>query len=197
MKIRRIEIGDLETRVKWMNNPVIYANMGFTPPITLENTIKWYNKNLSLENRIDVTYIDDNNNIVGFGGITNIDPILRCGETYTFISPDFHGKGFGTHANQLLIDYAFNTLKLNKIISHVDEPNIASRRVREKLGFKLEGIIRDAKILNGALIDRYYYGLLKREYVRPSLNLSEIEINEKPIKIVRDDIYQETEGGGV
>ena len=171
-------MGDLPTRVEWMNDPRIYTNMGFTPPITLENTIAWFEKNQRLDNRIDVTYLDDNGNIVGFGGISLIDKVLQCGETYTFISPDFHHKGLGTHANQLLIDYGFNHLKLNKIVSHVDEPNIASRKVREKLGFKLEGIIRQSKMLNGKLIDRYHYGLLRSEYVRPDIDLSEINIED-------------------
>ena len=179
MKIRRIEESDLPIRVSWMNNPIIYANMGFTPPITLENTIQWYKRNLTRDDRIDVTYLDEEDRIVGFGGITQIDWRLRRGETYTFISPEHLHQGIGTHANQLLISYAFNVLQLNKISSHVDGPNMASRRVREKLGFKLEGIIRDEKLLNNQLIDRYYYGLLKREYVAPQINIDEIVIGSK------------------
>lgn len=167
--------------------------MGFTPPITLDNTIQWYNRNLTRDDRIDVTYLDDDNEIIGFGGITQIDWRLRRGETYTFISPDRHHQGIGTHVNQLLIDYAFNVLQLNKISSHVDKPNIASRRVREKLGFKLEGIIRDEKLLNGELIDRYYYGLLRREYTPPRLDLSEIDIDTDTIKVVRDNLYPHSE----
>ena len=178
MKIRRIEKGDLPTRVEWMNDPRIYMNMGFTPPITLENTIAWFEKNQKLDNRIDVTYLDDDGNIVGFGGIYLIDKTLGSGEAYMFIGPAYHKKGFGARGNGLLFDYAFNNLGLNKIISHVDDCNVASQKVWEKLGFKLEGIIRQSKMLNGKLIDRYHYGLLRSEYVRPDIDLSEINIDD-------------------
>lgn len=182
MIIRLFQFGDIETRVRWMNLPQIYANMGFTPPITIENTIAWYSKNLTSDNRIDVTYCDDNGDILGFGGVTQIDWDLGRGETYTFISPDKHHLGLGTKGNQLLIYISFRLLCLNKLSSHVDGPNIASRRVREKLGFKLEGVIRDEKRLNGELIDRYYYGLLNREY-KPPKDITDTQIRITNVEI--------------
>ena len=195
MEIRAFEKGDIPIRVEWMNDPDIYMHMGFTPPITLENTIKWYEKNKEMKNRVDLTYLDFDNNIMGFGGIINIDWVVGKGETYTFINPRLHGKGLGTKVNRLLIKYAFDVLKLNKLCSHIDSSNIASRRVREKLGFKLEGIIRDEKIENGQLIDRYYYGLLRREYSHQIFSLEEIKIDFRKIGIVRDDLYPQTGGG--
>jgi RimJ/RimL family protein N-acetyltransferase len=160
MRIRPLTELDLPIRVEWMNDPRVYTNMGFTPPITLEGTKQWFKNNQGNNNRIDLTYLDESNNVVGFCGLTHIDWATRQGETYSFISPNFQSQGHGTNQARMLIDYAFSNLKLNKLTSHIDETNRVSCRVREKLGFKLEGIIRQDKLLNGSLIDRYYYGLL-------------------------------------
>lgn len=160
MNIRPIIKDDLPIRVEWMNDPRVYTNMGFAPPITLEGTEKWFKSIQGNNNRIDLTYLDDCETIIGFGGITNIDWTTKQGEIYNFLNPLSQHKGLGTILQRMLVNYAFNNLSLNKLTSHIDEQNMASRRVKEKLGFKLEGIIRQDKLLNGSLIDRYYYGLL-------------------------------------
>ena len=196
MKVRKIEKGDLETRIKWMNDPRIFQHMGFTPPITYENTLKWFEKNQNKDNRIDLTYLDDNNNIIGFGGITEIDWKLRNGEIYIFINPDLHGKGLGSKTFNLLLEIGFRKLKLNKLNSHIDASNIGSRKAHEKGGFKLEGILRDEKMLDGKYEDRCYYGVLNKEYNPNNIIIDDILIEDYPLKIVRDDVYPQTGGGG-
>ena len=164
MEIRRLQKEDLQTRVLWMNNPAIYTSMHFTLPITLESTEKWYANNIGNEKRADVVLLEDDE-IVAFAGITNIDFTLHKGESYTFVSPDMQGKGIGTRARKMVLDYAFGELGLNKVYAYTNEDNIASCRLSEKLGFKLEGRFRQEYInKDGELKDRLYYGLLKEEW---------------------------------
>lgn len=164
MILRKLSIDDLPTRVEWMNNPAVYSTMHFEVPITLEKTIQWFNNNEDNKRRSDLVLIEAQQ-IVAFAGITNIDSTIGKGESYTFVNPNMQGRGIGTKARKLVIDYAFNELGLNKIYAFTNEDNIPSCRLSEKLGFKLEGRFREEYVnKDGILKDRLYYGLLKCEW---------------------------------
>lgn len=63
------------------------------------------------------------------------------------------------HLNEIL-DYPFNQLGYNRITARIRAGNIKSQNLAKKLGFVLEGVMREA--YNGE--DVYIYGLLKRDY---------------------------------
>ena len=164
MIIRRLEKGDLETRVEWMNNPLIYSSMHFEVPILMERTLQWYESNLTNDKRFDVTVLEDGE-IVAFGGFTSINREIGKAETYLFASPFQLHKGIGTRAKKLICEFGFKELGLNKIYFITNEDNYASIRVNEKCGFKLEGRLRKEYLTkNGEFKDRLYYGLLKEEW---------------------------------
>lgn len=56
---------------------------------------------------------------------------------------EFYGKGYGTEATHLIIDYGFKELNLHRIELEVYDFNPRAQRVYEKVGFKKEGIKRD------------------------------------------------------
>ena len=164
MIIRRLEKGDLETRVEWMNNPLIYSSMHFEVPILMERTLQWYESNLTNDKRFDVTVLEDGE-IVAFGGFTSINREIGKAETYLFASPFQLHKGIGTRAKKLICEFGFKDLGLNKIYFITNEDNYASIRVNEKCGFKLEGRLRKEYLTkDGEFKDRLYFGLLKEEW---------------------------------
>ena len=147
-----------------MNNPAIYSSMHFELPITLEKTTMWYRNNIGNEKRADMVVLDDGK-IVAFCGITGIDPIVKKGESYTFVCPEMKGKGIGTKARILMLEYAFTELGLNKVFCLTNEDNYPSCKLSEKLFFKLEGRHRKEYLTaDGEWKDRLYYGLLKEEF---------------------------------
>ena len=64
-----------------------------------------------------------------------------------------------------LIDYAFNTLKLDKLNCGVLETNSAIIKLHEKFGFKKEGIRRKSIIKNNEKVDVILLGLLREEWL--------------------------------
>lgn len=68
-----------------------------------------------------------------------------------------------TDAVRSYVDYAFRELNLVKLTAHTFEFNVASARVLEKNGFKLEGRLRKHLLKDGKLIDARFYGLLKED----------------------------------
>ena len=53
------------------------------------------------------------------------------------------GQGFMTEAVQLLVDFAFNSLKARRVAIGCDEMNIASAAVAKRLGFEQEARLRN------------------------------------------------------
>jgi RimJ/RimL family protein N-acetyltransferase len=83
-------------------------------------------------------------------------------------NPDFRsatmGQGFATEAAGALLQWAFDTLDLNRVQAETDTRNTASGRVLEKLGFVREGTLREDCIVNGEVSDSWVYGLLRRQW---------------------------------
>ncbi len=101
--------------------------------------------------------------IIGFADIKTIDWNIPKAELGYFIDKEYEGKGIISKAIARIIAHCFNDLELKKISLRVHESNMASRKIAEKHGFEVEGIIRsDYKMTNGVIIDVMYYGLLKK-----------------------------------
>ena len=106
----------------------------------------------------------DNDKVIGFVLIKDIDSDLGVAEIGYMIDKDYEGKKLIKKSCDVMIDYIFNGLGLHKIRICCHEDNIKSRAFPEKYGFKLEGIIRDDIRINGELCNTMYWGLMKQEY---------------------------------
>lgn len=74
------------------------------------------------------------------------------------------GQGYATEAAQSLLAWAFETLDLNRVQAEVDTRNAASARVLQKLGFQLEGTLRQDCTVNLVTSDSWVYGLLRSDW---------------------------------
>ena len=74
------------------------------------------------------------------------------------------GQGYATEAGRALLQWAFDTLPLNRVQAETDTRNGASGRVLEKLGFVREGTLREDCVVNSDVSDSWVYGLLRREW---------------------------------
>jgi ribosomal-protein-serine acetyltransferase len=75
------------------------------------------------------------------------------------------GKGIMTECCRAMIAHAFESWKLNRITIECATGNARSRAIPERLGFKLEGIVRQAEWLGDHFADHAVYGLLNADYV--------------------------------
>jgi ribosomal-protein-serine acetyltransferase len=88
----------------------------------------------------------------------------RSTEIGYWLGASFQSKGLVTKSCRALIDYAFNELNLNRIEIRCGVENKKSRKIPEKLGFREEGIIRQAEWLHNHFIDLVIYGMLADEW---------------------------------
>jgi ribosomal-protein-alanine N-acetyltransferase len=80
------------------------------------------------------------------------------------IEPSEHGKGYGTEALQLMVDYLFLAKEINRIQANTDPENKASQRILEKVGFKKEGVSRKSSFVRGQWRDEHHYSILREEW---------------------------------
>ena len=86
-----------------------------------------------------------------------------------FLAPNERGKGYGTEATQLLVDYLFLSKDLARIHAFVDVKNNISQRVLEKAGFQREGTMRKCVFNRGQLRDYHIYSILREEWKEPRI----------------------------
>jgi ribosomal-protein-serine acetyltransferase len=93
-----------------------------------------------------------------------IDWANRKTEIGYWLGASFQGKGLATESCRVLIDHAFNELKMNRVEMHCGVENTRSRKIPEKLGFREEGVVRQAGWLHDRFVDFVIYGMLADEW---------------------------------
>ena len=103
---------------------------------------------------------------VGCTRFGNYEPLHKRVEIgWTWLSPALHGTGFNQHCKLLLLDYAFDTLNLNRVELKTSARNLISQRAMEKIGATREGVLRRHMIQeNGEIRDTVYYSFIKEEW---------------------------------
>ncbi|MEM7598836.1 MAG: GNAT family protein [Pseudomonadota bacterium] len=90
----------------------------------------------------------------------------------TWISPDMQRTGFNTEAKLLMLAHAFDTLGCIAVEFRTHAMNVQSRRAIERLGAKLDGILRNHSVLkNGTIRDTAVYSILPNEWPAVRANL--------------------------
>lgn len=106
------------------------------------------------------------NVFVGWCSLSKWEPDYRSARLGYCLDDSAWGQGFATEAAGAVLQWAFDTLDLNRVQAEVDTRNTASSRVLEKLGFVREGMLREDCIVEGEISDSFVYGLLRREWRR-------------------------------
>jgi [ribosomal protein S5]-alanine N-acetyltransferase len=100
---------------------------------------------------------------IGWCGLTPWNPDFRSASMGYCLGEAAWGHGCATEAARALLQWAFDTLDLNRVQAETDTRNVASARVLEKLGFVREGTLREDCVVNGEVSDSWVYGLIRRQ----------------------------------
>jgi RimJ/RimL family protein N-acetyltransferase len=102
--------------------------------------------------------------LIGSCQLMHIDMLHRTAEMQIRLGEaSERGSGLGPEALQALADFAFRDLNLHRLYAHIFAHNAASRRAFEKIGFRVEGTLRQAAHIDGAYVDVLILGLLRSE----------------------------------
>ncbi|SFR67996.1 Protein N-acetyltransferase, RimJ/RimL family [Microbacterium azadirachtae] len=108
----------------------------------------------------------DTGRAVGMTTYCDIDQPNRTVEIgYTWLSPEVHGTAVNPSAKRLLLAHAFETCAANRVQFCTHFHNRQSRAAIERLGAKLDGILRNHRVgADGALRDTVVYSILPHEW---------------------------------
>jgi RimJ/RimL family protein N-acetyltransferase len=91
----------------------------------------------------------------------NLEYHEHKGEIGYAVHPKYRGRGLASKSVRLLTQYAFKKYKLRRISAMGRVNNKASSRVLEKAGYKLEGILRKNKCVDGKYLDDFIYAKVR------------------------------------
>lgn len=142
---------------------------------------KWFEKALKQSELERFTFaVLYNDKLVGSTSLYDIDLVhkkLKIG--YTWYGKEYWGTSVNKIAKYLLLQYAFETLKCNRVGASVDSANKRSCRAIEKIGFKQEGLVRHEYIRpDGSLRDSIPYGILYEEWPAAKIGLEKLIYKE-------------------
>jgi len=83
--------------------------------------------------------------------------------------PSERGKGYGTEAVKIMVDYLFLSKDIVRIQAKTDPRNVASQRILEKAGFKKEGTMRKSFFCRGEWRDTVLFAILRDEWKEPKI----------------------------
>ncbi|QDS89613.1 Putative ribosomal N-acetyltransferase YdaF [Rosistilla ulvae] len=109
---------------------------------------------------------DANNTIVGMTTFMHIDAANRRLEIgSTWYAQRVQRTGLNTQCKLLLMSHAFETLQCIAVEYRTSSLNLASRRAIERLGAKLDGVLRShQRHRDGTLRDTCVYSILQHEW---------------------------------
>jgi RimJ/RimL family protein N-acetyltransferase len=158
-KLRRWSIDDLDSLVKYADNPAVAKNLmdRFPHPYTLEDGKKFI-MSATADTPAHVLAIDINNEAVGGIGIhPQTDIYCKNAELGYWLAEPWWGRGIIPQAIERMVDYAFANWDINRIFARPFGSNIASQKVLEKTGFVLEGRFEKTVFKNGEYLDELVY----------------------------------------
>jgi len=169
IRFRGAEREDLPRFVDWLSDPEVRHGLTMHLPMTLPLEEAWFEEMIKrpIDEQVLVIEAEFKGQwkMIGSCGFQNIDWRVGQAEVGILIGEKSQwNKGLGTSAMELLVSHAFETLNLNRVFLRVFETNLGAIRSYEKIGFELEGRLREADYQDGKHIDVLYMGILRKEW---------------------------------
>jgi RimJ/RimL family protein N-acetyltransferase len=163
--LRPLLINDYIILMKWINDPEVTQFLFAYLPIMEEDQKEWIESVRKQMSKQIVLMIVVDGVPIGTMGIHNIDHRQGTATTGALIGEKAcWGKGYGTEAKMLLLEYAFNTLNLRKIYSEVIAFNKRSYNYSLSCGYKEEGCLKDHHFVKGKYWDKIILSVVKKDF---------------------------------
>lgn len=161
--LRGISDGELELMRAWRNEPAVRANMYTQHEISSKEHLTWWEKT---KTRTDQKYFmyEMAGNPRGIAAFTSLD-LQSKNSAWAFYASPLAPKGTGSKMEFLMLEHAFDELKLHKLYCEVLAFNTAVIKLHQKFGFNIESVFRQQQKVNDDFVDIYRLGILAPEWL--------------------------------
>jgi RimJ/RimL family protein N-acetyltransferase len=170
LRLRAYRAGDAEAMFRLYSDPRVMRYWSFPPWTDLVQADAYVRRALSemAEGRTLPWAIASrgDDRLIGTVTLFALDAVQGRAEIGYSLDPQLQGQGLASEALRLALGHAFDALRLRRIEADVDPRNTPSCRLLERLGFRLEGLLRARWRVAGEICDTAMYGLLAPEFVR-------------------------------
>ncbi|MGQ4515558.1 GNAT family N-acetyltransferase [Streptomyces sp. DW26H14] len=162
--------GDLvETYWRWEQDLSVVVGFGQQRPETLESRTEGMALQLRGENIRFTIYDLTGGSPVPAGVATLLpDQAVRTAEYLVMLNPEARGRGLGSSATRLTLDYAYHVANLRMVWLKVLAPNKPAIRAYENAGFRPAGALREAGYWLGQSCDELLMDALASQFTGPS-----------------------------
>lgn len=163
--LRPITREDTEMVLRWRNSAAVKQYFIYRKDITPEEHLNW------LETKVQtgkvaqfIICLRENDLPIGSVYMQSIDHVHKNAEYGIFIGEEAaRGKGCGSDAAKLAVQYAFEELQLHKLYLRVISDNQRAIRSYEHAGFVVEGVMRDEIFVDGKFCDVTRMAIIREE----------------------------------
>ena len=166
MELRPWRQSDAESIARYANDPDVSANLRdtFPFPYVLSDAEGYIRECIEKEEtQLCRVIVVDGEAVGSVGVFPKTDIYRRSAELGDWLGKPFWGRGIMTAAVAEICREAFRRFDIVRIEAEINARNIASRRVVEKNGFTLEGVLRKNVYKRGEILDTCIYSLLREE----------------------------------
>ena len=157
---------DLEACQRWINDPEVRQYLKRFLPTSKQTESEWLDSLGKKTDDIVLAIETLDGKFIGTMGLHKIDWKDRTAITGALIGDKtYWGKGYGTDAKMVLLDYAFNQLGLRKICSSVLPFNKRSLRYNLHCGYKVEGIQKKQIFRDGKYRDKLLLAVFQEDWL--------------------------------
>jgi diamine N-acetyltransferase len=164
--LRPLESGDLPLIRQWANDPQVRALTGEVTPMSEAGAADFLERVRSERDRVWFSVVlNQDDRVIGEAGLLRMFPAWRTTDlTLILGDPSAWGKGYGTQAIRLLLDYAFGHLNFHRVAVGVVGFNERALHFYESVGFRREGVERDGYFYDHRYHDFVMMSILEDEY---------------------------------
>jgi RimJ/RimL family protein N-acetyltransferase len=166
--LRPLEEGDMVAYAAGINDVEVGIPAGYRWPMSVDLARAWLERQQDSVQRGDeflfaICELGDDR-FVGTTWLKEVSWVDGSAELAIYMDRDHIGAGWGTDAQRTLLRFGFISLGLRRIWLTVDADNARAIRSYEKVGFRREGVMRQAhRGLNG-LADSVLMAILREEW---------------------------------
>ena len=167
VNLRIMEKEDLPLIAEWFNKPEVFGEYNPLHQVSRTEAEKMFEN--PHEEKSFIIEKKDGSKIGFIGHFYVLHVAGKQLEIGYSLVPSERGKGYGTEATQLMVDYLFLSKDTMRIQAQTDPRNVASHKLLEKVGFMKEGTLRKSFFMRGEWRDSYIYSILREEWKEPKI----------------------------
>ena len=159
---------DLDLAVAYLNDftvrELMWPDIMF--PFRKEDELKWYESFSAISEGVYHFSLarNDTGDYSGGCGIAEANQRSRVITIVIYVGKPHQNIGFGSEAMRLLVDFCFMEMNMNKVKLKVYEFNKRAIHCYEKIGFQVEGKLRQELYRNGRYWDEWIMSMLRSEW---------------------------------